>query len=84
VVQLVQEYVAGGTLSYYIARTKTLSEDRTRYAIKQILKAVTVLHSKGFVHRDLKPNNVLLVGSDIYDGIKICDFGLCGEVERPF
>jgi len=38
----------------------TLSEDTIRIFLKQIIAAMTALHSKGILHRDLKPQNLLL------------------------
>jgi len=38
----------------------TLSEDTIRLFLKQLVRAMKVLHAKGIVHRDLKPQNILL------------------------
>jgi serine/threonine protein kinase len=43
---------------------------------KNILRAVSLIHSKGLIHRDLKPDNILFTGQDL----KIADFGLTTEV----
>jgi serine/threonine protein kinase len=42
------------------------------------------MHRNGFVHRDIKPSNVLLVGDDLYDGVKLCDYGLAGRFEQAW
>jgi len=38
----------------------TLSEDTIRLFLKQLVRAMKMLHAKGIVHRDLKPQNILL------------------------
>jgi serine/threonine protein kinase len=43
---------------------------------KNILKAVSIIHSQGLIHRDLKPDNILFSGQDL----KLADFGLTTEV----
>ncbi|XP_069788598.1 serine/threonine-protein kinase ULK1 isoform X3 [Narcine bancroftii] len=80
-VYLVMEYCNGGDLADYLQLKGTLSEDTIRLFLQQIVGAMKMLHSKGVIHRDLKPQNILLshVGgrksnpSNIR--IKIADFG---------
>ncbi|GAB1861403.1 Serine/threonine-protein kinase ULK2 [Camponotus japonicus] len=57
---LVMEYCNGGDLGDYLNAKGTLSEDTIRLFLKQLARAVKVLHTKGIVHRDLKPQNILL------------------------
>ncbi|XP_031569627.1 serine/threonine-protein kinase ULK2-like [Actinia tenebrosa] len=80
-VYLVMEYCNGGDLADYLQAKGTLSEDTIRIFLKQIASAMGTLQSKGIMHRDLKPQNLLLSytgtsnpsPSDIK--IKIADFG---------
>ena len=56
--------------------------DRVTVAL-QITLGVEYLHSKRFVHRDLKPANALIAvtSSDERVHVKLCDFGLCRNVD---
>jgi len=53
------------------------SERHIAYVSREILKALTYLHSRNFVHRDLKSGNVMM---SIEGHIKLIDFGLCCDV----
>ncbi|KAJ3590579.1 hypothetical protein NHX12_008529 [Muraenolepis orangiensis] len=78
---LVMEYCNGGDLADYLQAKGTLKEDTLRTFLQQIAAAMRILHSKGIIHRDIKPQNILLsyVGrrkSSINSiRIKIADFG---------
>lgn len=72
----VMEYVNGGELFFHLSREKIFNEDRTRFYIAQISLAMTYLHDRGIIYRDLKLENLLL---DSKGNIKITDFGLCKE-----
>ena len=70
---IVMEYVDGITLKEYMHEQSPLSWKETLHFIIQILSALSHAHSKGVVHRDIKPQNVMLL-SDA--GITITDFGI--------
>lgn len=59
-VYLVMEYCNGGDLAEYLHSKATLSEDTIRIFLQQIAGAMKVLKEKGILHRDLKPQNILL------------------------
>ncbi|XP_056144761.1 serine/threonine-protein kinase ULK1a [Lampris incognitus] len=86
-VYLVMEYCNGGDLAEYLHSKGTLSEDTIRVFLQQIAEAMKVLQSKGILHRDLKPQNILLChregarSSPINTCIKIADFGFARHLQ---
>ena len=71
---IVMEYIEGITLKEYMEyRAKALTYKETVHFIMQILAALQHAHDKGIVHRDIKPQNIMLLA----DGtIKVMDFGI--------
>jgi len=65
----------GGDLHSYLEGKESLSESEARSIFKQILDAVSYLHSTGYAHRDLKLENILLESQK--KGVKLGDFGCC-------
>lgn len=70
---IVMEYVNGITLKEYIEQQKLLTWKQTIHFTVQILRALQHAHDNGIVHRDVKPQNVML----LQDGtVKVMDFGI--------
>ncbi len=70
---IVMEYIDGITLKEYINQQKVLTWKETVHLVTQVLAALSHAHSKGVVHRDIKPQNMMLLA----DGtIKVTDFGI--------
>lgn len=70
---MVMEFMKGGDFSSLLENVGAFEEDTAKFYIGQIVLALEYLHSKGVIHRDLKPDNILIDG----DGrIKLTDFGL--------
>ncbi|MCM1363881.1 MAG: Stk1 family PASTA domain-containing Ser/Thr kinase [Faecalibacterium sp.] len=70
---IVMEYVDGITLKEYIQQQGTVNTREAIYFVTQILRALQHAHDKGIVHRDIKPQNIMLIS----DGtIKVTDFGI--------
>ncbi len=70
---IVMEHVEGITLKEYITQQGVVNPREAIYFITQILRALKHAHDKGIVHRDIKPQNILLIS----DGtIKVTDFGI--------
>eukprot|EP00930_Biecheleria_cincta_P099073 TRINITY_DN90728_c0_g1_i1.p1 TRINITY_DN90728_c0_g1~~TRINITY_DN90728_c0_g1_i1.p1 ORF type:complete len:576 (-),score=100.66 TRINITY_DN90728_c0_g1_i1:540-2267(-) len=83
-IYLVMELCQGGELFKHIVENQRhYTELQIARAITQILSAVRHLHSWGVVHRDMKPENVLLKTQDPLDQntLKIIDFGLSRHIE---
>jgi serine/threonine kinase 38 len=55
-----------------------LTEDETRFYIAEILIALESVHKMNYIHRDLKPDNILL---DKDGHVKLSDFGLCKHAD---
>ncbi len=70
---IVMEYIEGITLKEYIEQQKAVNWKEAVHFVNQILKALQHAHDKGIVHRDIKPQNIIL----LQDGtIKVSDFGI--------
>jgi len=72
---LVMEKVAGITLGARIQKGSIAARQALVFA-RQILDGVGHAHAHGVVHRDLKPDNIILVPMGGWDSVKIIDFGL--------
>jgi serine/threonine protein kinase len=70
---LVMEYAAGGSLRARLRREHRLSEPECRRLGAEVAKGLAYAHRRDFVHRDIKPGNVLL---DERWHAKIADFGI--------
>ncbi len=74
---LVMELLSGVTLSAAIARAGRMDETRVVRVVRRLLLGLSHAHERGVVHRDLKPDNVMLVSEDDEDDVpKILDFGI--------
>ncbi len=70
---IIMEYIDGITLKEYIEEEQVLTWKDTVHFIIQILRALQHAHDKGIVHRDIKPQNIMM----FTDGtIKVMDFGI--------
>ena len=75
---LVMEYLPGGDLMTLLIRLEILTEDMSRFYLAQTVVALEAIHSAGYIHRDIKPDNLLL---DANGRMKLSDFGLCKPVD---
>lgn len=70
---IVMEYVEGITLKEYIEKCGNIDWNEALFFIIQILRALQHAHDKGIVHRDVKPQNIMLLENGT---IKVTDFGI--------
>ncbi|KAJ7368327.1 kinase-like domain-containing protein [Mycena albidolilacea] len=70
---LVMEFLPGGDLMTMLIKYDTFSEDVTRFYMAECVLAIEAVHQLGFIHRDIKPDNILI---DKDGHVKLSDFGL--------
>src|SRR5919206_1759708 len=70
---IAMEYVPGGTLKEQIGRRAPFGERETAAVGAQIADALGAAHERGMIHRDIKPQNVLVTASG---DLKVTDFGI--------
>lgn len=70
---IVMELIDGMTLKEYMDRRGNLSQKESVHFVTQILKALSHAHSKGIIHRDIKPHNIMLLRDST---VKVADFGI--------
>lgn len=84
---LVMEFVRGRTLREVLAERRRLQPQEALAIMEQMLAAIAAAHRAGLVHRDVKPENVLVAEApgdthNLIDGVvKVADFGLARAVE---
>ena len=61
-----------------LMRKDILTEDESRFYIAETILAIETVHNLNYIHRDLKPDNILL---DKDGHVKLTDFGLCKHAE---
>jgi hypothetical protein len=78
---IVMEHVEGGTLDDRLSqRRRSLDRDEALHFLGQLCEGLAHAHAKKLVHRDIKPQNLLLRDSD--DCLKITDFGIARAAEE--
>ncbi|CAH8666799.1 unnamed protein product [Dicrocoelium dendriticum] len=71
---LVMEYIPGGDMMSLLIKKGIFEEPLARFYIAELTLALESVHAMGFVHRDIKPDNILITRNG---HIKLTDFGLC-------
>eukprot|EP00980_Cylindrotheca_fusiformis_P030184 scaffold24525_cov162-Cylindrotheca_fusiformis.AAC.1 len=79
---LVVELLPGGELFGRIIQKGTFSEKEARDASKCVLSALDYMHERRVAHRDMKPENLLLVDAVAINQVKLSDFGFAKTVDK--
>ena len=82
IVFLVMEYLSGKTLKEVIRQEGRLPLSRVVEIIRQVGGALDAAHFQGVVHRDLKSDNIMLLGTNGLDYAKVLDFGIA-KIKEP-
>ena len=78
---LVMEYVPGHTLRDLIRKEAPMSPGKALAVIEPLLSALAAAHDAGILHRDVKPENVLIADSaEPWGRVKVADFGLARAI----
>ncbi|XP_022954173.1 serine/threonine-protein kinase tricorner-like [Cucurbita moschata] len=75
---LIMEYLPGGDMMTLLMRKDTLTDDEARFYVGEIVLAVESIHKHNYIHRDIKPDNLLL---DKFGHLRLSDFGLCKPLD---
>jgi serine/threonine protein kinase len=83
---MAMEFVDGKNLLETLAEDFPLTSERVSNIVSQILAGVAAAHDAGVVHRDMKPENVMLVRAKDDDGVnvelvRVCDFGVARLID---
>jgi len=70
----VMDYIPGGDLMGLLIKEQIFTHELAQFYIAELVLAIESVHAMGFIHRDIKPDNILID----HDGhIRLTDFGLC-------
>ncbi len=80
-VYIVMEHLSGRTLQSLLDEERRLPAGRAVEIMIQVCAALSVAHDNGIIHRDIKPDNIMLVQSrndegGVFELVKVCDFGI--------
>ncbi|XP_016473571.2 serine/threonine-protein kinase ATG1c-like isoform X1 [Nicotiana tabacum] len=81
-IYFVLEYCRGGDLSMYIQRRQgRITEATAKHFMQQLASGLKILRENNLIHRDLKPQNLLLSAADDNSTLKIADFGFARSLQ---
>ncbi len=77
---IIMRYVDGMSLQELLSREKVLAIARANRIIRQVADALDYAHTRGVIHRDVKPSNILV---EIGDRVTLVDFGIARVLDQP-
>jgi tRNA A-37 threonylcarbamoyl transferase component Bud32 len=80
---IVMEFVDGKTLEKLIQTEGPLGPQRAANILRQAAGALEAAHTAGIIHRDIKPQNIIVSCVDNVDWVKVVDFGVSKAVAHP-
>lgn len=75
---IVMDFFPGGDLFSILEKEQDLDEDAVKFYLAEIASGLNDLHQLGFVHRDVKPENVLIAQNG---HVRLVDFGVAARVK---
>ncbi|HVE49285.1 MAG TPA: serine/threonine-protein kinase [Casimicrobiaceae bacterium] len=78
----VMEYLEGVTLTELVRHSGPVPPGRAIHVLRQVAAALREAHKRGMIHRDVKPDNIMLCRRGEDDFVKLLDFGLVKDIER--
>ncbi len=77
---IVMDYLDGENMEALFSRKELMSLPRFQHLFGQMCQALDAIHSRGMVHCDIKPSNIILVNEQSVETVKLVDFGLVRKV----
>nr|MCH9686407.1 serine/threonine protein kinase [Deltaproteobacteria bacterium] len=77
------ELLPGHTLADALAEGTRMEPERVCRICRQITRALRAMHQAGVIHRDLQPANIVLIGPEDGERVKLVDFSDAGDVGAP-
>jgi len=78
----VMDYCGGGTLAERVEKDGPRPPGEALEIVRQVASALVAVHAAGFIHRDIKPGNIMLVQAPPPLRVKVIDFGLALGLEE--
>lgn len=75
------EFLGGGDLMTLLIKKDIIPEKDAKFYIAELVLAVEAIHNMNYIHRDLKPDNILI---DSNGHLKLSDFGLCKHLGQHY
>ena len=79
---LVMNLIAGESLAALLVREKALPAARAVSIAAQVCEALAAAHAAGIIHRDIKPQNIMVAQKDGDDFVTVLDFGIAKHVDQ--